>query len=67
MLKLLESPYDPVFQHTEAKGDNGEKPLQGGEEMEGTTAMKSECLNSEQQLSSYFSKPPEWAISLCVT
>lgn len=71
MLKLLESPYESVLQYAETKENKVDGPLQSREELEDTAAMKSKSLNLAQveqpNMSSYFSKPPEWALSLCVT
>lgn len=72
MLKLLEFPYGSVLQYAETKENKVDGPLQSAGEPAATATMKSKSLNSTQDeqpnnMSSYFSKPPEWALSLCVT
>ena len=72
VLKLLESPYDPVLPPTESMKCSDQEMNQGttvtGEESEANT-LTDKSLNSaqvKQHLNSYFSKPPEWSLSLCV-
>lgn len=66
MLKLLESPYDPTLEPSEAEECVTQKPLENKDELQATTEKK-EALNSAEIMSHYLSKPPEWSLSLCVT
>ena len=66
MLKLLESPYDPVLELSESEECIVEKPVENKEEAQ-TAIKKKELLNSAELMSHYLSKPPEWSLSLCVT
>ena len=66
MLKLLESPYDPTLEPSEAEECVTQKPLENKDELQAATEKK-EGLNSAEIMSRYLSKPPEWSLSLCVT
>ena len=66
MLKLLESPYDPVLELSESEECIAEEPVENKEEAQ-TATVKKESLNSAELMSRYLSKPPEWSLSLCVT
>ena len=59
VLKLVENPYSPV----------AELDLPGTEsEHEGTEASATAVDNYDSAaFSGYFSKPPNWAVGLCVT
>ena len=66
MLKLLESPYDPVLELSESEECIVDKPLEHKEESR-TVTEKKKSLDSAELMSHYLSKPPEWSLSLCVT
>lgn len=68
MLKLLESPYDPVLELSGSEECIVDKPLEHKEESQ-TVTEKKESLDSAatELMSHYLSKPPEWSLSLCVT
>ena len=63
VLKLLESPYDPIPPEEETET---EKSLQTREESEATN-VKTNSAQTVDPLDSYFSKPPKWSLGLCVT
>ena len=68
MLKLLESPYEPTLEPSEAEECVTQKPLENKDELQAASATeKKEELNSAEIMSRYLSKPPEWSLSLCVT
>lgn len=66
VLKLLESPYDPVLSPTDSVETFQGSVSVTGKESE-ATAMPDKSPQVKQQLNSYFSKPPEWSLGLCVT
>ena len=50
---------------TEAEGERGEKrEAMQGEKGSGDSAVK---VVSESDINHYYSRPPDWALSLCVT
>jgi hypothetical protein len=63
VLKLLESPYDPILEGEESVV---QIPLENKDELQTATERK-ESLNSAEVMSRYLSKPPDWSLSLCVT